>query len=184
MKKFILAAALSVAAFSTANAQLGNMLKKAKDQATGAVSSKASSVSSGSPSPDMIQPDACISNVKGICDIIVGTYYKEYSGNPQAFLKKDGGIWFARKDLEVARFYYTGGKEGFRSMGRQCDMGLATTDPRYKELKAPLELAEAKVLEMEKAKGLVFVGIQGENNVIFKNAKTGKEYTSGESNHL
>lgn len=185
MKKLLLSAVLACS-FGAAHAQFGDLLKKAKDQANGALGSKAGGATAGAtPSAgDLIQPDACISNVQGICDIIVGTYYREYSGNPKAYLQKDGGLWFARKDFEVARFYYTGGQQGYKSMGRQCDQGPATADPRYKELKAKLDAAEARVLEMEKAKGIAFVEVRGENNVIFKNTKTGKEYSAGECNHL
>jgi hypothetical protein len=173
MKKTILLAAF-MCCFGVAHAQLGGILKKAKDKATPAAPSKG----------DFIQPDACIENVKSRVETIINTYYVEFKNNPDAYIKKDGGMWFARKDFEAARFYFTGGKEGFTAGGRQCDMGAATTDPRYQDLKPLMADAETKLKEMEAAKGIEFVSVKPENNVIFKNVKTGKEYTAGECNHL
>lgn len=175
MKKVFLFAVL-ICSFTTAQAQLGGVLKKAaKDKVA------------NTPAPskiDLLQPDACIENVKGRLETIVNTYYVEFKNNPEGYIQKNGGMWFARKDYEVARFYYSGGKEGYRSAGRQCELGSNTADPRYQELKPLLEDAEAKLKEMEAAKGIEFAGVREEYTIIFKNVKTGKEYTANESNKL
>jgi hypothetical protein len=178
MKKAIILTIILLGSVSFgAKAQLGGVLKKAKEKA--ASSSSAPAPSAG----DLIQPDACIENVKSRLETIINVYYKDFKNSP-GYIKKDGSMWFARKDFEAARFYYTGGKEGFTAGGRQCDMGSATADQRYKDLKPLMEEAETKLKEMETAKGIEFVGVKPDNNVIFKNIKTGKEYTAGESNHL
>ena len=130
------------------------------------------------------QPDACISNVTSRLGSITNTYYPEFAANKEAYLAKDGGIWFARKDFESARFTYSGGKEGYHSGGRQCELGESESDPRYVALKPLFAEAEKLLLEMEAAKNLTFVGNGDGYNVTFKDSKTGKEYTSSESNHL
>lgn len=164
---------LSVPSF----AQLGGMLKKAKDKA-------ASQAQSSSFDGTAIQPDACISNVEGRLKSINETYYPKFQKDPKGYLSDPSALWFARKDFEAARYFYTGGKEGYGRPGAKvCETGPATLDPRYKDLKPKVEAAEAKVKEMEKAKGYEFVGVK-DNNILYKEIKTGKELSADESGNL
>ena len=152
-------------------AQFGGLLNKAKEK-----------VSQSSPkNGDLIQPDACISNVKSRCETIINVYYKNFKNDP-TFIKKEGNIWFARKDFEVARWVYSCGTDGYQSGGRICDQ-MAKVDSRYIDLKEMYQDAEAKVIEMEKAKGLVFDSCK-DNNVLFKVIKTGKVLSANESNKM
>ncbi len=176
MKHLSIAIALmATTSFSSAYGQLGGLLKKAKDKAT--ETTNANSVGGGT----YIQPDACISNVKSRCETIINIYYKDFKNDP-ASLQKEGALWFARKDFEAARWVYSCGKEGYSTGGRICEVP-AKVDPKYISLKSMMEDAEAKVKEMEKAKGYEFVSCK-DNNVIFKDLNTGKELTPNESNKI
>jgi hypothetical protein len=130
------------------------------------------------------QPDACIINVTSRLETITNTYHPKFVANKEEYLAGDGALWFARKDLESARFTYSGGKEGYHSGGRQCELGESQSDPRYVALKPMLEAAEKLVIEMETAKGVSFVGVGDGYSVLFKDTETGKEYSASESNHL
>ena len=164
-------------AITTSNsfAQFGGLLNKVKEKAKETVSP--STPKNG----DLIQPDACISNVKSRIETIVNVYYANFKNDPN-FVKKEGSIWFARKDFEVARWVYSCGTEGFQSGGQICE-SMAKSDSRYVDLKEIYNDAEAKVVEMEKAKGLVFDSCS-DNNVLFKVIKTGKILTANESNKM
>jgi hypothetical protein len=158
-------------------AQLGGALKKAKEKA-------ASQTSTGSLDGKTIQPDACISNVEGRLKSINDSYYPKFQKDANGYLNSPSALWFARKDFEAARYYYTGGKEGYGRPGAvACDQGPATLDPRYKALKSKMDEAEAKVKEMEKKKGYEFVAVR-DNNIIYKDLKTGKELSADESGNL
>jgi hypothetical protein len=157
---------------SNSFAQFGGLLNKAKEK-----------ISQSTPkSGDLIQPDACINNVKSRAGSIVADYYVKFQENPKAYLAKSGSLWFPRKDFEAARYYYTCGKEGYQSGGRACEE-LAKVDPRYVELKPLMLDAEQKMLEMEKAGGYEFVSCI-ENIVLFKDLKTGRVLSSSESNKI
>jgi hypothetical protein len=169
-------AVMTTISFSNAYGQLGGLLKKAKEKANETVNSN----STGS-STITTQPDACISNVKGRCETIVNIYYKNFKKDPSS-LEKEATLWFARNDYESARYYYTGGKEGYQNMGRICEVS-GSADPRYIELKAIMKDAEEKLLELEKAKGYEFMHCK-DNNIVFKDLKTGKELTPHESNKI
>ena len=176
MKKMFFFAAIFCIAY-TAEAQIGNPLNKLKKNAPATPSSSAVQGA-------VTQPDACIKSVRGRWEAVINVYYKEFKENPDAYIKKSGAMWFPRKDFEVGRYYYTGGKEGFQAVGGLCQMGGPTADPRYKELKALFEEAEAKLKEMETAKGIEFVEIRPTNSVIYKDIKTGKEYPINQSDKL
>jgi hypothetical protein len=180
MKNLFLSTVVFFALSTTSSyAQFGGLLKKAEEKLKGEVKSK---IATSTPDAnDLVQPDACISNVKSRAGSIIDHYYAKYKADKD-YLFKDGTLWFARKDYEAARYYYTCGKEGYQSGGRVCEE-LAKVDSRYVELKPLMEEAEKKMLEMEKAKGYEFVSCI-ENNVLFKEIKTGKVLSSSQSNHI
>lgn len=109
--------------------------------------------------------------------------YPEYQKNPQAFLAKSGALWFVRKDLEAARFYLTGGAEGYGDQSRINGSGFPMTDARFWELKALLAATEGKVEEIEKAKGYAFAGVQS-NNIFFKSLETDQVLSPEESSEI
>jgi hypothetical protein len=162
--------------FSSAYGQLGGLLKKASDKVT--ETKNTNSVGGGT----YIQPDACISNVKSRCETIINNYHPKFKNNPES-INSEGTLWFARKDFEVARWVYSCGKEGYATGGRICEV-QAKVDTKYIELKSMMEDAEAKVKEMEKAKGYEFVKCLDNNTIIFKDLKTGKELSANESNKI
>lgn len=158
------------------NAQLGGALKKAKD-AAGSSSSSSSFDGKG------VQPDAAIQNVERNLKSITDTYYANYKSKGISYLNSDGQLWFIRKQMEVSRYYYSGGKLGYKGGGLVCEIGPAQADPRYVALGPKMDDAEAKVNEMEKAKGYEFVECK-DNNIIFKEIKTGKVFSADESSHI
>jgi hypothetical protein len=160
----------------SANAQLGGALNKMKDKATG---SNNSSSFDGS----KIQPDAAIQNVERNLKSITETYYANYQSKGIDYLNSDGQLWFIRKSMEVSRYYYSGGKLGYHGGGLVCDLGPAQLDPRYVALAPKMEDAEKKVKEMEKAKGYEFVECT-DNNIIFKEIKTGIVLSADESSKI
>jgi hypothetical protein len=176
-KHFLLIICLSGLIGLECSAQLGNALKKAKE-ATG--TSKSSDPYAESKA---IQPDAAIQNVERNLKSITDTYYANYKSKGISYLNSDGQLWFIRKQMEVSRYYYSGGKLGYHGGGLVCDLGPAQTDPRYVALGPKMDDAEAKVKEMETAKGYEFVECK-DNNIIFKEIKTGKVFTADESSHI
>lgn len=111
-------------------------------------------------------------------------HYPQFRRDGSHYLSRDGALWFVRKDLESARYYYTGGREGYAVSDRVQDtLKLYLVDPRFKMLKEELDTTEAKVKEMEKVKGYEFDRIEA-NNIIYKELKTGKMLSSHESNHV
>jgi hypothetical protein len=158
------------------NAQFG-ALKKAKEATS---TSKSSDPYAESKS---IQPDAAIQNVDRNLKSITDTYYANYKSKGISYLNNDGQLWFIRKSMEVARYYYSGGKEGYHGGGLVCDLGPAQSDPRYVELGPKMEDALKKVKEMETAKGYEFVECK-DNNIIFKEIKTGKVLSADDSSRI
>lgn len=177
---FVLALAFSFTAIQS-HAQLGGALKKAKEKASGATGT---ATGTGTFDGTTVQPDACISNVEGRLKSINETYYPKFKADQKGYLASPSALWFARKDMEGAYYYYTGGTRGYKTGGRLCETGPAVADPRYVALKKKIEEAEAKVLEMEKAKGYEFVGVRDGNTIIFKDIKTGKELSADECANL
>ena len=109
--------------------------------------------------------------------------YPEYIKDPQAFLRKTGALWFVRKDLEAARFYMTGGTEGYGDPSRISGNGFAAADPRFWELKAFLAATEMKVREMETTKGYKFAGVR-DNNILFKKVDTNELLSDEEASEI
>ncbi|MBP2639035.1 MAG: hypothetical protein H6Q72_4942 [Firmicutes bacterium] len=109
--------------------------------------------------------------------------YPEYKKSPQAFLAKPGAIWFVRKELEAARFYLTGGAEGYGDQSRINSNGFPMTNSRFWELKALLAATEGKVEEIERAKGYTFTGVEN-NNIFFKNIETDQVLSAEASSEI
>lgn len=92
-------------------------------------------------------------------------------------------LWFCRKDLEVARFYHSGGKEGYPVDDELGGWSISSIDPRYVELKKSIDEAEAKVKEMESAKGYEFIGVR-KQFILYREISTGRELLFNESNQV
>ncbi len=105
--------------------------------------------------------------------------YTAFQRNPKQYLEKEGVLWFVRKDLEAARYYCTGGKEGYGNEERLSGFGAAP----FPKLKKDIEETEVRVKEMEKAKGYEFVSCIG-NTIIFREITTGRELTPEESSQI
>ena len=117
-------------------------------------------------------------------EVIQETYYPKFERDPQHFLSREGALWFVRKDLEAARYYYSGGREGYPMSDRVEDtFKLHLIDPRFKELKDLLLETERKVVEMEAVKGYQFVSTHN-NNIIFRDVATGTELSPADSSHI
>lgn len=157
-------------------AQLGGALKNAKGKVESTTGTEV-------PDASVTQPDAAIFNVENNLKSITETYYANYKSKGVDYLNNDGQLWFIRKSLEAARHYYTCGKEGYHGKGVVCQAGPAQLDPRYVALEDKFADAEAKVKEMEAAKGYEFVECK-DNNIIFKESKTGKVLSADDSSHI
>lgn len=109
--------------------------------------------------------------------------YPEFQKNPEEYLRKEGILWFVRKELEAARYYYSGGKEGYAVSERVQSNRAALATPPFLLLKSEIEKTEIRVREMEGAKGYEFVRCEN-NNIIFRAIKTGRELSADESNEI
>lgn len=117
-------------------------------------------------------------------EVIQKNYYPKFERDPQHFLSREGALWFVRKDLEAARYYYSGGREGYPMSDRVEDtFKLHLIDPRFKELKDLLLETERKVVQMEAVKGYQFVSIHN-NNIIFRDVATGTVLSPADSSHI
>jgi len=112
----------------------------------------------------------CKHNVESRLKSITDNYYP-------AFLKDrtaSGQAWFARKELEAARFYMYR-KEGWpQPLGSGCAI-----NDSYKKAFAPLKTefaaAEALVKKIEAGRGVTFVKVeQANNHILFLDVKTHK----------
>lgn len=92
-------------------------------------------------------------------------------------------LWFCRKELEVARFYHTGGKEGYPVNDELGGWSLSGLDPRFIELDKSISEAEAKVKEMENAKGYKFIGVR-KHLILYRELSSGRELFFSESNQI
>jgi hypothetical protein len=110
-------------------------------------------------------------------------HYPEFKNNEASFVSKEGILWFIRKDLEAARCYYSGAKEGYIVSERVHGNGPAQVTPLFTKLKADLESTEKKVQEIEVAKGYEFVRCEN-NNIIFRELGTKRELSAEESNEI
>lgn len=114
--------------------------------------------------PTLLGP--CENNTKQRLRSVIETYYPDFEKKGAAATT----VWFARKDLEVARYtmYQT---KGYRSQGGVC----ARNDP-FKKAFAPLkeqfDKAEALVQKMEAAKGIKFGGVENGNHIVYIDLKT------------
>lgn len=138
----------------------------------------------GSARHDVNKLEVNLQNARKRILLIETTYYPRYKRDGLSALQAQGALWFTRKDLESARYYYTGGREGYAVSDRVEDtLKLHLLDPRFKALKAELDAAELKVQEMEHAKGYTFLGVNN-NSILYKEISTGKTCTAQESSQL
>ncbi len=122
--------------------------------------------------------ETCEHNVMVRLKTIVNNYYPKWKKNNHA---RGVTAWFARKDLECARFrmYYN---KGFKCGGRICDKACQA-NPKFKDLEETFLEAEKLVKEIELQKGVNFLAVKNNQTaIIFKDLKTGKELSSSESN--
>jgi hypothetical protein len=110
-------------------------------------------------------------------------HYPEFKKDEAAFVSKEGILWFIRKDLEAARCYYSGGKEGYIVSERVQGNGAAQVTPMFSKLKEDIVNTEKKVQEIEAAKGYEFVRCES-NHIIFREIKTQRELSAEESNEI
>ncbi|MDJ1492933.1 hypothetical protein QNI19_08320 [Cytophagaceae bacterium DM2B3-1] len=112
------------------------------------------------------------------------TYYVKFKKDPDSFLSQTGALWFARKDLEAARYYATGGKEGY-AVSDKADAVSALTklDPRFSSLLQDIQETEIQMQEMENAKGFFFAGIK-DNSIFYKDIRTRRELSARESSEV
>ncbi len=90
-------------------------------------------------------------------------------------------VWFARKDLESARYRMYLHDDGFKSGGATCDANDQFKDA-FAAIKQRFDEAEAQVKKWEAERGVEFYRVEDGDKVIFK--KDGKVLTAAESNRV
>jgi hypothetical protein len=112
--------------------------------------------------------DMCKRSTDVRLDSIINNYYPTFKKSGLS----NGSAWFARKDLEAARWYMYFG-QGFNPQGRGCAM-----NDRYKKafapIKAKFDQAEALVKEIETARGVRFEKVENGNHVVFIDVNSNK----------
>jgi hypothetical protein len=98
-----------------------------------------------------------------------------------AYHKRLSTVWFARKDLESARYYMYRHEGGFASGGATCDANDQFKDA-FKALADEFAEAEKQVKQWEKDRGVEFHKVEDGNKIIFK--KGDKVLSATESNRI
>lgn len=98
-----------------------------------------------------------------------------------AYHSRLSAVWFARKDLESARYRMYRDENGLKSGGATCDANDQFKNA-FKELADQFLQAEEQVKIWEQKRGVEFHKIEDGSKVIFK--KEGKILSSNESNRL
>jgi hypothetical protein len=113
---------------------------------------------------------ACKNNVESRLNAIIDRYYPDFKKSGPT---KNGQAWFARKDLEVARWYM------YLRDGWTSGLGACSHNDSYKVAFLPLKelfaKAETLVLEIEAARGVKFEKVDSSgnaNHIVFIDLKT------------
>jgi len=113
---------------------------------------------------------ACKSNVESRLNTIIDKYYPDFKKSGP---NKNRQAWFARKDLEVARWYM------YLRDGWTSTIGACAHNDAYKSAFLPLKELFAKALplvqEIEAARGVKFAKVESNDNVrhiVFIDLKT------------
>jgi hypothetical protein len=130
----------------------------------------------------------CLSNVV-VQETIINTIYATYSRKGiEAISPASGeqGVWWSRWSLEIARWIISGGENGNTAPNSvPCNAEAKETDLWQAANTKFLEL-ETKVIEMETAKGLTFMGLQndkgdivtnGTGRTVYKDIASGQVYS-------
>lgn len=112
----------------------------------------------------------CVNNVRSRLDAIEKTYHPKLAQKGPAGVK----AWFARKDLEVARWYLHQ-QDGWQGLEHAACEASTRGTPEFQELEGRLKKAEALVEELEKAKGVTFKGVRDTNDIVYVEVATGKD---------
>jgi hypothetical protein len=102
----------------------------------------------------------CLRNAQSRLETIEGNYYPKWKENGP----KKTIAWFARKDLEAARYMLTG--KGFKVATPVCDGDDRDTEA-FAKLESALSEMEELVAEIEKSKGVEFNGVRQPNHIVY-----------------
>lgn len=111
----------------------------------------------------------CVKNVSSRLKSIEKVYYPKLAKRGPSGVK----AWFARKDLEVARWYLHGDAGWKAARGTGCGPEMKK-EPKFKALEAEWDRMELLVQELERVKGVVFVEVKDPNDIIYNDVKTGE----------
>lgn len=139
--------------------------------------------------------EACLRNITPEVTII-NMVYDTYTarGIDAVSTAKDGkGVWWSRWSLEILRWVVSGGENGnIAPNTTPCNAEARTTD-QWKALNEQFLDLETKVIEMETAKGLEFMGLQndkgevvtsGTGRTVYKDIGSGLVYSWEDSQNF
>jgi hypothetical protein len=139
--------------------------------------------------------ETCLRNVSPEVQIIDSIYDLYSAQGIQAVTTASGekGVWWSRWSLEILRWVVTGGENGNTAVNTTaCDEEARTTE-QWKILNDQFTELEAKVIELETAKGLEFMGLQndagdvvtnGTGRTIYKDSASGQVYSWEDSQNF
>jgi hypothetical protein len=139
--------------------------------------------------------ESCLSNVV-VEETIINTIYTMYtSKGVEAISPADGekGVWWSRWSLEILRWVVSGGENGNVAPNSNLCNTEAKETEEWKALNETFLALEAKVIEMETAKGLTFMGLQndqgelvtnGTGRTVYKDTASGQVYSWEQSQNF
>jgi Flp pilus assembly pilin Flp len=127
---------------------------------------------------------------------IINNIYDTYTARGIEAVVPQGdqkGVWWSRWSLEILRWVVSGGENGnIAPNTTPCDADAQGTD-QWKALNEQFTDLESKVIEMETAKGLEFMGLQndkgelatnGRGRTIYKDTESGLVYSWEDSQNF
>jgi hypothetical protein len=124
---------------------------------------------------------------------MINSIYDLYNNEGIESVEGTEGVWWARWSLEKLRWAISGGEGGNTSSGTtMCNKKAKETD-EWKVLNEQLTELETKVVEVETAKGIEFVGLQnddgetmtdGSGRTVYKDTQSGEVYSAGDSQYF
>jgi hypothetical protein len=115
--------------------------------------------------------EACLRNVVVEVTIIDNIYNLYTAKGIEAISPASGekGVWWSRWSLEILRWVVSGGESGNTAVNTTACNAEAQETDQWKILNDQFSKLEAKVVEMETAKGLEFMGLQNDAGEIVTN---------------
>jgi hypothetical protein len=139
--------------------------------------------------------EACLRNIAPEVTIIDNIYTTYTTKGIEAIIPEGDqkGVWWSRWSLEILRWVVSGGENGNSAPNTTpCNAEAKNTD-QWRALNEQFTNLETKVIEMETARGLKFMGLQnnkgelvtsGTGRTVYKDSDSGLVYSWEDSQNF